>query len=69
MLFRSLPNITHPGPRAARLNAIRKLHVGRVGEDGSVQIEDEGLGRSDASESAEQTEIITFAEAGEFSPA
>ncbi|XP_062335659.1 inhibin beta A chain-like [Osmerus eperlanus] len=59
------PNITHPVPRAALLNAIRKLHVGRVGEDGSVQIEDEGHGRSDTSESAEQTEIITFAEAGE----
>ncbi|XP_067107932.1 inhibin subunit beta Aa [Osmerus mordax] len=59
------PNITHPVPRAALLNAIRKLHVGRVGEDGSVQIEDEGHGRSDTSESAEQTEIITFAEAGD----
>ncbi|XP_028826578.1 inhibin subunit beta Aa [Denticeps clupeoides] len=57
------PNITHPVPRAALLNAIRKLHVGRVAKDGSVQIEDEGHGRAD-DDSAEQTEIITFAEAG-----
>uniref|UniRef100_A0A3B3TPU0 Inhibin subunit beta Aa n=1 Tax=Poecilia latipinna TaxID=48699 RepID=A0A3B3TPU0_9TELE len=49
------PNITRPVPRAALLNALRKLHVGRVAEDGSVQIEGE----------EETTEIITFAEAGE----
>ncbi|KAM4718116.1 inhibin subunit beta Aa isoform 1-T3 [Anableps anableps] len=35
------PNITQPVPRAALLNALRKLHVGRVAEDGSVQIEGE----------------------------
>uniref|UniRef100_A0A3P9NXU9 Inhibin subunit beta Aa n=1 Tax=Poecilia reticulata TaxID=8081 RepID=A0A3P9NXU9_POERE len=46
------PNITRPVPRAALLNALRKLHVGRVAEDGSVQIEGE----------EETTEIITFAE-------
>ncbi|XP_011486947.1 inhibin beta A chain [Oryzias latipes] len=41
------PNITRPVPRAALLNALRKLHVGRVAEDGSVQIggEDEMRGR------------------------
>ncbi|KAM7390007.1 hypothetical protein PAMA_008262 [Pampus argenteus] len=33
------PNITRPVPRAALLNALRKLHVGLVAEDGSVQIE------------------------------
>ncbi|XP_061095697.1 inhibin subunit beta Aa [Conger conger] len=60
------PNITHPVPRAALLNAIKKLHVGRVGNDGSVEIEDEGQSRAEQSELAEQTsEIITFAEAGE----
>ncbi|KAI1889232.1 hypothetical protein AGOR_G00177030 [Albula goreensis] len=60
------PNITHPVPRAALLNAIKKLHVGRVGEDGSVEIEDEGQSRAELSELAEQTsEIITFAEAGD----
>ncbi|XP_078123605.1 inhibin subunit beta Aa [Sander vitreus] len=35
------PNITRPVPRAALLNALRKLHVGRVAEDGSVQFEGE----------------------------
>ncbi len=35
------PNITRPVPRAALLNALRKLHVGRVADDGSVQIEGE----------------------------
>ncbi|XP_016340346.1 inhibin beta A chain-like [Sinocyclocheilus anshuiensis] len=58
------PNITHPVPRAALLNAIRKVHVGRVAKDGSVLIEDEASSRQDT-EQAEQTEIITFAEAGQ----
>ncbi|XP_077952556.1 inhibin subunit beta Aa [Gasterosteus aculeatus] len=35
------PNISRPVPRAALLNALRKLHVGRVADDGSVQIEGE----------------------------
>ncbi|XP_060950222.1 inhibin subunit beta Aa [Limanda limanda] len=35
------PNVTRPVPRGALLNALRKLHVGRVAEDGSVQIEGE----------------------------
>ncbi|KAF4096095.1 inhibin subunit beta Aa [Onychostoma macrolepis] len=58
------PNITDPVPRAALLNAIRKVHVGRVAKDGSVLIEDEASSRPDT-EQAEQTEIITFAEAGQ----
>lgn len=58
------PNITNPVPRAALLNAIRKVHVGRVAKDGSVLIEDEASSRSEG-EQSEQTEIITFAEAGE----
>ncbi|XP_064202200.1 inhibin subunit beta Ab [Anguilla rostrata] len=62
------PNITRPVPRAALLNALRKLHVGRVGQDGSVEIEDEGQRHAEISEQAEQTsEIITFAEAGDSS--
>ncbi|KAA0704883.1 Inhibin beta A chain [Triplophysa tibetana] len=56
------PNITNPVPRAALLNAIRKVHVGRVAKDGSVLIEDEASSRSEGDQS-EQTEIITFAEA------
>ncbi|KAM4605976.1 inhibin subunit beta Aa [Polymixia lowei] len=69
------PNITRPVPRAALLNALRKLHVGRVAEDGSVQIEgeEEGRGRGgrgggrggDLGEAQETTEIITFAEAAD----
>ncbi|XP_059182929.1 inhibin subunit beta Aa [Centropristis striata] len=61
------PNITRPVPRAALLNALRKLHVGRVAEDGSVQIEgeEEARGRGDSGDAQETTEIITFAEAGE----
>uniref|UniRef100_A0A8C5FA26 Inhibin subunit beta Aa n=1 Tax=Gadus morhua TaxID=8049 RepID=A0A8C5FA26_GADMO len=55
------PNITRPVPRAALLNALRKLHVGRVAADGSVQIE----GRRKGEEEEETTEIITFAEAGD----
>lgn len=58
------PNITHPVPRAALLNAIRKVHVGRVAKDGSVLIDEEPHGRLEA-DNSEQTEIITFAEAGE----
>lgn len=34
------PNITQPVPRATLLNALRKLHMGRVAEDGSVHIEE-----------------------------
>ncbi|XP_029385351.1 inhibin subunit beta Aa isoform X2 [Echeneis naucrates] len=64
------PNITRPVPRAALLNALRKLHVGRVAEDGSVQIEGEEEargrgGRGGGGGGAETTEIITFAEAGD----
>ncbi|KAK1875397.1 Inhibin beta A chain [Dissostichus eleginoides] len=47
------PNITRPVPRAALINALRKLHVGRVGRTGA------GGGE----EPTETTEIITFAEA------
>ncbi|XP_033841517.1 inhibin subunit beta Aa [Periophthalmus magnuspinnatus] len=62
------PNITRPVPRAAMLNAIRKLHVGRIAEDGSVTIDEEGgakeARRGKDAESQDTTEIITFAEGG-----
>ncbi|CAL1596688.1 unnamed protein product [Knipowitschia caucasica] len=61
------PNMTRSVPRAAVLNAIRKLHVGRVADDGSVSIE-EGGGTTDARhrepETQDTTEVITFAETG-----
>ncbi len=61
------PNVTHPVPRAALLNAIRKLHVGRVGEDGTVEMEGDGGGLGEHREQPEEQpfEIITFAEPGE----
>ncbi|XP_078544325.1 inhibin beta A chain [Lissotriton helveticus] len=63
--MRSRPNITQPVPKAALLNAIKKLHVGKVGQDGYVEIEDDVGRRAERSELLEQTsEIITFAEAG-----
>ncbi|XP_069469400.1 inhibin beta A chain [Ambystoma mexicanum] len=63
--MRSRPNITQPVPKAALLNAIKKLHVGKVGQDGYVQIEDDIGRRAEMNELLEQTsEIITFAESG-----
>ncbi|KTG03091.1 hypothetical protein cypCar_00009703 [Cyprinus carpio] len=61
------PNVTHPVPRAALLNAIRKLHVGRVGEDGTVEMEEDGGGLGEHREQPEEQpfEIITFAEPGD----
>ncbi|XP_071390419.1 inhibin subunit beta Ab [Centroberyx affinis] len=59
------PNLTQPVPRAALLNAIKKLHVGRVSEDGSVDIQEEGRGLADATPPEPPAEIITFAEPGD----
>uniref|UniRef100_G3U4E6 Inhibin beta A chain n=1 Tax=Loxodonta africana TaxID=9785 RepID=G3U4E6_LOXAF len=61
------PNVTQPVPKAALLNAIRKLHVGKVGENGYVEIEDDIGRRAEMNELLEQTsEIITFAESVPF---
>ncbi|KAG9475946.1 inhibin beta A chain [Eleutherodactylus coqui] len=63
--LRDRPNITQPVPKAALLNAIKKVHVGKVGDDGQVQIDDVIARRAEMNEILEQTsEIITFAEAG-----
>ncbi|CAL8347961.1 unnamed protein product [Merluccius merluccius] len=61
------PNVTQPVPRAALLNAIKKLQVGRVAEDGSVQIQEEGgrPGETDGGPPDPPAEIITFAEPGD----
>ncbi|KAM4604731.1 inhibin subunit beta Ab [Polymixia lowei] len=62
------PNLTHPVPRAALLNAIKKLHVGRVADDGSVEIQEEGQGPGNTTPPPEPpSEIITFAEPGDSS--
>ncbi|XP_029381581.1 inhibin subunit beta Ab [Echeneis naucrates] len=59
------PNLTQPIPRAALLNVIKKLHVGHVTKDGSVEIQEEGY-TSRASASPEPpSEIITFAKSGD----
>ena len=61
------PEVTQPVPKAALLNAIRKLHVGKVGENGYVEIEDDIGRRAEMNELMEQTsEIITFAESGGY---
>ncbi|KAM4551890.1 inhibin subunit beta Ab [Odontesthes bonariensis] len=57
------PNLTQTVPRAALLNVIKKLHFGRVAEDGSVEIQEKSSGDSTSSEPP--TEIITFGEAGD----
>nr|XP_033786167.1 inhibin beta A chain [Geotrypetes seraphini] len=63
--LRDRPHITRPVPKAALLNAIKKLHVAKVGEDGDVEIEDDIARRTHMNEHLEQTsEIITFAESG-----
>ncbi|XP_053715133.1 inhibin subunit beta Aa [Synchiropus splendidus] len=64
------PNVTRPVPRAALLNAIRKLHVGHVAEDGSVLMDGDPEERRGArggggGEAPETSEVITFAEAGD----
>ncbi|XP_053185712.1 inhibin subunit beta Ab [Scomber japonicus] len=58
------PNITQPVPRPALLNALKKLHVGRVAEDGSVEIQEEGRGPGAPMPPEPPSEIITFAEPG-----
>lgn len=59
------PNLTQPVPRAALLNAIKKLHVAHVAEDGSVEIQEEGQGTDNSAPPEPPSEIITFGEPGE----
>lgn len=61
------PNLTQPVPRAALLNAIKKLHVGRVSEDGSVEIQEDGRDDWASPPPDPPSEIITFGEPGELS--
>ncbi|XP_078073248.1 inhibin beta A chain-like [Mustelus asterias] len=62
--LKSRPNITHPVPKAALLNALKKLHVGRVREDGRVEMEEHSASKSAFNEPEQASEIISFAEAG-----
>ncbi|KAF7654485.1 hypothetical protein LDENG_00069290 [Lucifuga dentata] len=59
------PNLTQPVSRAALLNAIKKLHVGHVAEDGSVEIQEEGGSTRDPMPEELPSEIITFAQPGD----
>lgn len=62
--MRERPNITHPIPKAAMVTALRKLHAGKVREDGRVEIPnlDGHAAYNDVQE--ETSEIISFAESG-----
>ncbi|MEQ2257032.1 hypothetical protein ILYODFUR_030254 [Ilyodon furcidens] len=58
------PNLTMPVPRAALLNAIKKLHVGRVTEDGTVEILEESSGPGTSTAPEPPSELIIFGEPG-----
>ncbi|KAL7854661.1 hypothetical protein SRHO_G00168510, partial [Serrasalmus rhombeus] len=61
--MRDRPNITHPIPKAAMVTALRKLHAGKVREDGRVEIPNLDGHASYTNEVEEETsEIISFAE-------
>ncbi|TDH06402.1 hypothetical protein EPR50_G00133170 [Perca flavescens] len=60
----SRPNLTQLVPRAAMLNAIQKLHVGRVAKDGSVEIQEDSWGPGASTPPEPTSEIIIFAEPG-----
>ncbi|KAF3698478.1 Inhibin beta A chain Activin beta-A chain Precursor [Channa argus] len=62
----SRPNLTQPVPRAALLNAVQKLHMGHVLEDGSVEIQEDEQGLRAPSTPEPPSEIITFAEPGKL---
>ncbi|XP_077368818.1 inhibin beta A chain-like [Festucalex cinctus] len=55
------PNLTRTLPRAALLNAIKKVRVGRVASDGSVEVQADAA----AADAADAAEVIAFAEPGE----
>ncbi|XP_062922737.1 inhibin subunit beta Ab [Mobula hypostoma] len=62
--LKSRPNITQPVPKAALLSALKRLHVGRVREDGRVEIEENPSSLSALNEPEQASEVISFAEAG-----
>nr|AHC53892.1 activin beta B subunit precursor [Labeo rohita] len=66
--MRERPNITHPIPKAAMVTALRKLHAGKVREDGRVEIPNLD-GHAAYNEVQEETsEIISFAESDDVTP-
>ncbi|XP_068186336.1 inhibin beta B chain [Antennarius striatus] len=67
--MRERPNITHPIPKAAMVTALRRLHAGKVREDGRVEIPSlDGQAAFSNEVQAETSEIISFAESDELTP-
>lgn len=63
--MRDRPNITHPIPKAAMVTALRRLHAGKVREDGRVEIPNfDGQAAFGNDVQTETSEIISFAESG-----
>lgn len=63
--MRGRPNITHAVPKAAMVTALRKLHAGKVREDGRVEIPHLDGHASPGADGQERiSEIISFAETG-----
>ncbi|KAB5577012.1 hypothetical protein PHYPO_G00205070 [Pangasianodon hypophthalmus] len=66
--MRQRPNITHPIPKAAMVTALRKLHAGKVREDGRFEIPSLDGQAAYSNEAQEETsEIISFAESDDLS--
>ncbi|MED6290640.1 hypothetical protein CHARACLAT_015241 [Characodon lateralis] len=64
--MRDRPNITHPIPKAAMVTALRRLHAGKLREDGRVEIPNfDGQAAFSNDVQAETSEIISFAESDE----
>lgn len=57
--LRERPNITHTLPRTALMTALRKLHVGRVRQDGSLDLEKNLLNPQAGNQAYE---IVSFAD-------
>lgn len=67
--MRGRPNITHAVPKAAMVTALRKLHAGKVREDGRVEIPHlDGHASPGADGQERVSEIISFAETGGSAP-
>lgn len=62
--MRERPNITHPVPKAAMVTALRKLHAGKLREDGRVEIPNLDGHPMSNEVLEESSEIISFAEKG-----
>ncbi|XP_068507747.1 inhibin beta B chain isoform X5 [Syngnathus scovelli] len=65
--MRERPNITHPIPKAAMVTALRRLHAGKVQEDGRMEIPSfDGQASFNNEVQMETSEIISFAETDEY---